>query len=103
MMLNAAFRFCQFRRSEIGRWEIPLRRNEMVRKGGLEPPRFYPPDPKSGASANSATFANPYDYTKLRGLRCCRSGTYEKNGNRRALRREAARAKLPQNRRQAIS
>ena len=26
-------------------------------KGGLEPPRFYPPDPKSGASANSATFA----------------------------------------------
>jgi hypothetical protein len=30
-----------------------------VRKGGLEPPRFYPPDPKSGASANSATFAGP--------------------------------------------
>ena len=29
----------------------------MVRKGGLEPPRCYPPDPKSGASANSATFA----------------------------------------------
>ena len=35
----------------------------MVRKGGLEPPRFYPPDPKSGASANSATFAMP-NYTK---------------------------------------
>ena len=29
----------------------------MVRKGGLEPPPLAGPDPKSGASANSATFA----------------------------------------------
>jgi len=29
----------------------------LVRKGGLEPPWVSPPDPKSGASANSATFA----------------------------------------------
>ena len=29
----------------------------MVRKGGLEPPRPGPPDPKSGASTSSATFA----------------------------------------------
>src|SRR5690349_6506396 len=29
----------------------------MVRKGGLEPPLLAEPDPKSGASANSATFA----------------------------------------------
>src|SRR6059058_104570 len=29
----------------------------MVRKEGLEPPWVSPPDPKSGASANSATLA----------------------------------------------
>jgi hypothetical protein len=29
--------------------------NIMVRARGLEPPRNYPPDPKSGASASSAT------------------------------------------------
>jgi hypothetical protein len=33
------------------------RGKEMVRKRGLEPLRISPPDPKSGASANSATFA----------------------------------------------
>ena len=32
----------------------------MVRKGGLEPPHLSVPDPKSGASANSATFAFYY-------------------------------------------
>src|SRR5690606_4434713 len=29
----------------------------LVRKEGLEPPRVTPPEPKSGASANSATCA----------------------------------------------
>ncbi len=32
-------------------------RGRLVRKGGLEPPWVAPPDPKSGASANFATFA----------------------------------------------
>ena len=33
----------------------------LVRKGGLEPPHLSVPDPKSGASANSATFARSYN------------------------------------------
>ena len=31
-----------------------------MRKGGLEPPHLSVPDPKSGASASSATFARDY-------------------------------------------
>ena len=31
----------------------------MVPGGGLEPPRLSTPDPKSGASTNSATRAQP--------------------------------------------
>src|SRR5579859_3662687 len=45
--------------------EIRSSRMRMVRKGGLEPPWVTPPDPKSGASANSATFA-AFVYSDLR-------------------------------------
>ena len=38
----------------------------VVRKGGLEPPHLSVPDPKSGASANSATFAYQLEVAALR-------------------------------------
>ena len=35
----------------------------LVRKGGLEPPHLSASEPKSGASTNSATFANQFIVT----------------------------------------
>jgi hypothetical protein len=46
-------------------------RKLLVRKGGLEPPRLTAPDPKSGASANSATFAR-FSFNSLPAFsNCC--------------------------------
>ena len=36
-------------------WTTSAYKKEMVRVKGVEPPRLAAPDPKSGASANSAT------------------------------------------------
>jgi hypothetical protein len=41
----------------------------LVRKGGVEPPWVSPPDPKSGASANSATFARGRAFLNSKGRR----------------------------------
>jgi hypothetical protein len=41
----------------------------MVRVKGVEPPRLAAPDPKSGASANSATPAYENEYFRYREVR----------------------------------
>jgi hypothetical protein len=46
----------------LASWRDVNEFNPMVRKGGLEPPHLSVPDPKSGASANSATFAFTTSY-----------------------------------------
>ncbi len=60
------------RRSKRTAWTLPRKTRTaqickpLVRKAGLEPARVSPPDPKSGASANSATFAIPGSIIPLR-------------------------------------
>ena len=44
-----------WQKKQKGRFKIGPK--PLVRKEGLEPSWVTPPDPKSGASANSATFA----------------------------------------------
>src|SRR5215467_4322673 len=44
-------------RSLRGDSQFPRQISKGVRKGGLEPPRYYPQEPESCASASSATFA----------------------------------------------
>lgn len=44
-------------------------KKRMVRATGLEPARIAPPDPKSGASANSATPAYPQSTVSKRAAR----------------------------------
>jgi hypothetical protein len=55
-------RFLEWRKSIAEKGNVRILAggaSTLVRKGGLEPPWVSPPDPKSGASANSATFAGP--------------------------------------------
>jgi hypothetical protein len=39
--------------------------NDLVRKGGLEPPRFYPPDPKFPAHEESTTYTADYHLLRI--------------------------------------
>src|SRR5581483_1514428 len=48
-----------------GIFELHLHRCSVVRKVGLEPTRCYPPEPKSGASTSSATFARGVERTTV--------------------------------------